>query len=102
MANLVTLDEAKLQLKVTWTDEDDYIQLLTDMAEAAILDYIKGNRGWTASTVPKQVKLAILVLIASYFDPYRDGDNFDNATAMGYFPTAVTALLHRIRKPAYA
>lgn len=102
MATFVTLAEAKMQLRVTWTDEDEYIQLLTDMAEAAILDYIKGTRTWTAATVPKQVKLSILLLIASYFDPYRDGDDFDNAQALGYFPTAVTALLHRIRKPAYA
>lgn len=102
MATLVSLNEAKLQLRVTWDDEDTYIDLLTEMAEAAILDYIKRDFGWTAVTVPKVVKLSILLLVASYYDPYRDGDNFDNEVAMGYFPPAVTSLLHRIRKPAYA
>lgn len=102
MSTLVTLDEAKLQLRVGWIDEDEYIQLLLDMCEAAILDYIKRDYSWTSDNVPKQVKLSILVLLATYYDPYRDGDDFSNEVAMGYFPPAVTSLLHRLRSPAYA
>lgn len=103
MADLVTLAEAKLQLRITWDDEDLYVQLVLDAAEAAVLDYIKENKGWTAITVPKGVKLAILVLMSTYYEPFRDGDNFDNANiAFGYPPPAVTSLLHRYRKPAYA
>lgn len=103
MANLVSLDEAKMQLRVTWNDEDMYIQLVLDAAESAVLDYIKQDKGWTASSVPSGVKLAILVMLSTYYEPFRDGDNFDNATvAFGYPPPAVTSLLHRYRKPAYA
>lgn len=103
MADLVTLEEAKLQLRITWDDEDLYVQLVLDAAEAAVLDYIKKNWGWTASSVPKGVKLAILVLMTTYFEPFRDGDNFDNATvAFGYPPPAVTSLLHRYRTPGIA
>lgn len=103
MADLVTLDEAKLQLRITWDDEDQYVQLVLDAAEDAVLDYIKEDKGWTSANVPGGVKLAILVLMTTYFEPFRDGDNFDNNTvAFGYPPPAVTSLLHRYRKPAYA
>lgn len=103
MSDLVTLSEAKLQLRVTWDDEDEYIQLVLDAAEAAVLDYIKKDWEWAEDTVPKSVKLAILVLMTTYFEPFRDGDNFDNdKIAFGYPPPAVTSLLHRYRKPAYA
>jgi|SRR5215217_4756078 len=103
MADLVSLEEAKLQLRITWDDEDQYVELVLAAAEAAVLDYIKEDKGWTASSVPKGVKLAILVLMNTYYEPFRDGDNFDNATvAFGYPPPAVTSLLHRYRKPAYA
>lgn len=103
MATLVTLAEAKLQLRVTWNDEDTFIQLVLDAAESAVLDYIKTAWGWTAATVPPAVKLSILVLLSTYYEPFRDGDNFDNATvAFGYPPPAVTSLLHRYRTPAMA
>lgn len=102
MADLVTLEQAKKNLRITWDDEDDYIQIVLDGAESAVLDYLKGERNWNASTVPKNVVLAILVLTSTYFDSFRDGDNFDDKVAMGYLPPAVTALLHRLRKPAYA
>lgn len=103
MANLVTLPEAKLQLRITWDDEDAFVQLVLDAAESAVLDYIKVDKGWTASSVPAGVKLAILVLMSTYYEPFRDGDNFDNSNvAFGYPPPAVTSLLHRYRSPAYA
>lgn len=103
MADLVSLEEAKLQLRITWDDEDQYVELVLAAAEAAVLDYIKEDKGWSISTVPKGVKLAILVLMSTYYEPFRDGDNFDNpSVAHGYFPPAVTSLLHRYRKPAYA
>lgn len=102
MADLVSLEEAKLQLRITWDDEDQYVELVLDAAESAVLDYIKEEKGWTASSVPKGVKLAILVLMNTYYEPFRDGDNFLNEIAFGYPPPAVTSLLHRYRKPAYA
>lgn len=103
MATLVTLDQAKQQIRVTWDDEDTSIQLLLDAAEASVLDYIKQDYGWTALTCPPFVKLAILVVLSTYYDPYRDGDDFDNdKIAYGYLPPAATALLHRLKKPALA
>jgi UDP-galactopyranose mutase len=102
MADFVTLQEAKMQLRVVWEDEDQTIQMLLDAAEDAVLNYIKKDWGWTSETVPKSVKLAILVLLSTYYEPFRDGDNFTNQIALGYPPPAVTALLHRFRSPAYA
>lgn len=102
MANLVTLNEAKLQLRVTWEDEDLYIQLLLDAAEAAVLDYIKKPYMWKGTNVPPHVKLAILIVLSEYYDSYRDGGEIDNKVAMGYLSPAVTSLLHRLRSPAYA
>lgn len=103
MASLVTLSEFKSNLNVTWTDEDVILNLILDASESAVLEYIKRDYGWTSLTVPKHVKLAILILGATYYDPFRDGDNFDNEKiAFGYLPPAVTALLHRLRSPAYA
>lgn len=103
MSNLVTLQQAKRQLRVTWDDEDDHIQLVLDAAEDAVLNYIKKDFGWTGSNCPPSVKLAILVVLSTYHDSYRDGDNMDaNTVAMGYLPQAATSLLHRFRKPAMA
>ena len=102
MANLVSIDEAKLQLRITWKDEDLYVQLLLDAAESAVLDYLKREYMWTASSVPPHVKLAILIVLAEYYDSYRDGGEIDNKVAMGYLSPAVTSLLHRLRSPAYA
>jgi hypothetical protein len=103
MSTLVTLNQAKQNLRVTWNDEDSFIQLLLDAAEVAVLDYIKRDWNWTAVTVPKGVILAILVLTNTYYEAYRDGDDFDNnSVALGYPPPAVSWLLHRYRSPAYA
>ncbi len=103
MATLVTLEQAKNQLRVTWNDEDVHIQFMLDAAEGAVLDYIKKDYEWTALTCPPFIKLAILVVLSTYFDPYRDGDDFDNdKVAYGYLPPAATALLHRYKTPAMA
>lgn len=102
MPNLVSLEEAKAQLRITWDDEDMYISLLCDASEIAIKNYIKKEYNWTASNVPIDVKLAILVLISTYYEAYRDGGDFSEEIAMGYPPTAVSWLVNRYRKLAYA
>ena len=102
MSTLVNIDEAKLQLRITWDDEDLYVQLLLDAAESAVLDYIKKDYMWTELNVPPHVKLAILVVMAEYYDSLRDGGEIDNKIAMGYLSPAATSLLHRLRSPAYA
>lgn len=102
MPNLVTLDEVKKQLRVTWDDEDSYLNLLALASESAIINYLKYTPTWTTSTVPSDVKLAILVLITTYYEAYRDGGDFTDQIALGYPPAPVSWLLHRYRKPAYA
>lgn len=103
MSILVNLNQAKQQLRVTWDDENEYIQLLLDASEDAVLNYIKVDKGWDDITVPPSVKLAILVVLSTYYESFREGDNFDNSkVAFGYLPPAATALLHRFRSPAYA
>lgn len=102
MATFVTLQQAKNQLRVTWDDEDAHIQLVLDACEDAVLNYIKRDYNWTVSTVPPAIKLSILVLLSTYTEAYRDGDDMSNDIARGYLPIAVTSLLHRYRKPAWA
>lgn len=102
MPNLVTLNEVKQQLRITWSDEDSYLNLLALASERAIINYLKFEPTWTNANVPEDVKLAILVLITTYYEAYRDGGDFTDQIAMGYPPVPVTWLLHRYRKPAYA
>lgn len=97
----LTLSQIKSQLRIDWTDEDVYLNLLGEAAEEAVLDYIKKDYEWTTVTVPKNVILSMLVLCSTYYEAYRNGDDFDNPNvAYGYFPPAVTSLLHRYRTPA--
>lgn len=102
MANLATLAQAKAQLRVDWTEEDNHISLLLDAAESAVLDYIKRDYEWTSANVPKAVTLSILVMVSVFYDYYRNGAGVENNIANGYLPPAVTSLLHRYRSPALA
>lgn len=98
MANLVSLQEAKRQLRITWADDDQHISFLVAACEASILNYVKKDYGWTTENVPPDVKLAILAQISSYYDFVRDGQSIEtDSVALGYPPPLVTALLHRYR-----
>ena len=43
MTDLVTLDDAKAQLRLDGTDEDTYIASLVTAASATVVDYVKST-----------------------------------------------------------
>jgi hypothetical protein len=71
MPVLVTIPEAKLQLRITTPHDDPgdiEIALHFDLAEAAVIGYCNRSAWWraitptwTAATVPLEVKAAILI-----------------------------------------
>jgi uncharacterized phage protein (predicted DNA packaging) len=63
----VSLDLAKAHMKVDGTAEDELISLYLDAAETWAGNYI-GKPIGDLGTVPADVKLAILKLVAFYFE----------------------------------
>lgn len=112
MVALVTLQQAKRHLRIAYSDEDEDLQDKIEQASAIIVDYIKNpDHGWTdavngsppvRSTAPMVVQAATLLMLANIWE-FREGEaQPDYSAADGYLPKAVTALLHRLRDPAYA
>jgi len=90
---LVTIEQAKADLRIDDTDHDDDVQLKLDMATGIILDYCKvpANK-WTSDTVPFSVKASIILALRSLYD-----DEASNPIS-----PAVIALLGRQWDPAFA
>ena len=66
MTALVTLDEAKLWLRVMHDEEDTTIGLLIGAASEAVLEMADG---WTPEApVPERLRLAVLARVAIAFD----------------------------------
>ncbi len=72
MPTPVSLDEARLFLRVTHTDEDGLISTLIDAAQARI-EAATGLSLTDASPAP--LRLAILYLLAQAYDGRGDGDS---------------------------
>jgi hypothetical protein len=72
---LWTVDQAKVHLHLTGTAFDADIQQKLDTAQEAILSYLNlfADETWTASTAPKAVTHAILLLTAFYYMDRGDG-----------------------------
>jgi hypothetical protein len=110
MATLITLDQAKYQLRIVAgdTSQDADITRLMDAAEAIVLDYIaKSQAGrdliltWTdPATVPKHVQHAILYQVTE-LDQYR-GDIPLERTAGADLSDVVIGLLRRVSDPVLA
>ncbi len=100
---LVTLDQAKQQLRVTSSDEDEDISRKIDQASAAVIDWVDNSTltaGWDEDTVPEQARAATLELLLWLFE--RDTTiNANNATDDN-LPPRVIMFLKRLRKPALA
>lgn len=103
MAALVTLEQARMHLRISDTVEDDPdIQMKLEQASDIVLDYIKQRDApWTPTTVPRPVQAAVLIMLSRLFDDRAAGVE-NNQVALGYLPPSVTALLHRYRDPALA
>ena len=68
MADLITLAEAKLHLRVDHSDEDTAIQAMINAAVAATADYLNMDAEDLDSEAPAPVKSAALLLIGDLYE----------------------------------
>jgi len=101
MSNLITLDQAKAQLRIVDTDDDTYITGLVAAASAVVVSYLKTPVAaahdvtadpTTATYPPPHVQQATLLVLASLYED-REGAN----DPIG---VAVASILARDRDPA--
>lgn len=124
--NLVTLQEAKDNMYVTFSASDNDINLKISAASGAVLNYLKGrSKLYVIETdsdgvetldssgdpvyerdsqglrlVRPEVKHATLILVGIFF---RDRDGVEAKDWQpGFLPQPVTALLYPLRDPAIA
>jgi hypothetical protein len=73
---LWTLAQAKIHLHLTGTDVDADVQQKLDAAQETILSYLNTavDPTWDATTAPKAVTHAILLLTAYFYIDRGDGD----------------------------
>lgn len=115
MASLVTLDQAKLQLRISLTDTnyDDDIEMKMEEATAIVLDYLKQSpteSGWESGSPGSPgggspsddqaftVVQSAVLLVLGHLWTHR-GDEPDPT---GPITPAVVSLLMRRRDPALA
>jgi hypothetical protein len=96
---LITLTQAKDQLRASgFSDDDSLILLMAEEASDIVVDYIKRpDHGWTDRTVPGHVRAAVLLVLGNLY-----GQRGDNATDTNPISDAVASLLWRERDPALA
>jgi len=118
MADLVTLDQAKIHLGLEGTTEhDSNVLMKIEEATAICLDWLKNYVGdeedqeeryaeidaWTDEDVPIQVRAAILRLVGHLFRFRGDDDqNVVPKIDNGDLPADVTMFLKRLRDPSLA
>lgn len=105
MIELVTLEEAKMHLRI----DDDYgdpdLTLKIQGGSAAILSYIQGSRDLVVDGTGKLVdgepltraQTALLVLLG-YLDRNRGGEE-EEKLKQGELPFSVSMLIYDLRKP---
>lgn len=73
---LLTLEEAKAQLRIVDTAHDAEVAQKLAAAEEGVLAYLAaaGDPTWTPATAPLEVKNAILALTTHYYE--HRGDDF--------------------------
>jgi hypothetical protein len=96
IASLLSLDQAKSQLRITDTDSDTELPGMIAAASAIVVSYLKTPTAaaYTIDTVPPHVQTAVLLVLASLYED-REGDN----DPIG---PAVQSILARDRDPALA
>lgn len=109
MPDVVTLEDAKAHLRIT-SDQDDFdlSEKLLD-ATQIVIDYLTRRdatwnatmEAWTADTVPRSVRAAILVQLGELTRKRGDDPTLEPVTPVGLSPT-VMALLMRYRDPGVA
>jgi len=117
MTMIVTLEQAKMHLRVIHDSEDEDIELKIHAASAAVIDYLGAYaEEFTDSSgevildsselpvVPPVVKQATLLMLGDMFknrEPTAD-DTVPAQFGYGYLPRAVVALLYKLRDPVLA
>jgi hypothetical protein len=111
---VVSVDEAKLRLKVDTDDGDADIDLMILGASRACIRYIESgyhnfldslgevfeDSNGIAIGIPDDVKNAVLVLVGMWL---RDPSGSSSADwERGYLPAPVTAILYPLRDPSMA
>lgn len=106
---LVTLDDAKLFLRITDSDHDADVTALRDAAQEAIVAYLGGanlDPTWTDATAPRAVVQAVKLLLGHYYE--HRGDDVagvglrQTLTVDDALWSAVQNLLGRHRDPTLA
>lgn len=98
-AVLITLAQAKAQLRMLDGEDDRDSEIVLKMEEASdiIVGYLKNaDHGWTDRTVPGHVRAAILLVFTNLWHHRGDDDGSDPISP------AVVSLLMRDRDPAIA
>lgn len=111
---LVSLDQAKVRLRIDSDDGDADLELMIAGASQAVFRYLKGgtdlftdsagviveDSAGVASGVPDDVANAVLILVGIW---RRDPDGVEaEKWQQGYLPPPVTALLYPLRDPTLA
>lgn len=105
MIELVTLEEAKLHLRIDDDYGDSDLTLKIQGGSAAILSYIQGSRSLVVDDSGKlidgepltRVQTALLVLLG-YLDRNRGGEE-EEKLKQGELPFSVSMLIYDLRKP---
>lgn len=106
MIELVTLEEAKLHLRIDDDYGDDDITLKIQGGSAAILAYVQGSRQLIVDDAGKaiegdplsRVKTALLVLLG-ILDRNRGGEE-EEKLKQGELPFSVSMLIYDLRRPS--
>ncbi|MHC5644232.1 head-tail connector protein [Escherichia coli] len=105
MIELVTLEEAKMHLRIDDDYGDSDLTLKIQGGSAAILSYIQGSRSLIVDDTGNlidgepltRVQTALLVLLG-YLDRNRGGEE-EEKLKQGELPFSVSMLIYDLRKP---
>lgn len=109
MASLVSLDTAKLHLRITDADHDADVTLKSNQATGIVLDYLKSGRTrwdndpietWDETTIDPIAQAAILDVLSLLYEHRGDDLGVDNPDEMLW--DAIRRRLARMRDPALA
>lgn len=102
MDPVVTLEQAKLHLRITSTEADDDIEAKLNQANALVMDYLKegADETWTDENAPLLVQAAVLEQLDELWRFRGDDEELAGAApppADGYLSPRIARLLHRLR-----
>jgi hypothetical protein len=96
MNDLITLAQAKAQLRIDDTESDTELGEMVTAASAVVIGYIGGTTApaYTVDTVPAAVRTAVLLVLSAL---YQDREGMEDPLGV-----AVHSILRPFRDPALA